>query len=224
MDLAWLSCCADTTRRSGRATKGQHRGFDEVEATPPPKKTNAKGKKKNEPAPEEEPDAIIRCICGCTTEDEDDERKMICCEKCEAWQHNECMEVSENDDELPEKYYCEQCRPKDHKELLAKVARGEKPWEERAKQREREEEERRARKGKGKKSKRGRASATKKEEVETNGATHHEGDTTMTDVASEEVTKLVPDIVPESPQVSNNKRKLPDDTPPDAASPSQIVS
>ena len=75
---------------------------------------------------------------------------MICCDKCEAWQHNLCMGISENDDELPEKYYCEQCRPSAHRELLQAMKRGERPWEERIKARRREEEEERKRKKKGK--------------------------------------------------------------------------
>ena len=152
----------DSARRSGRATKGQHTRNLEAEEVPTPPKRGGKANKskKSEPTPppEEEEDAIIRCICGYIEEDEDDDRKMICCEKCEAWQHNECMEVSENDEELPDKYYCEQCKPKDHKELLAKIARGEKPWEERAKKRERKEQEKKSRKGKGKKGRKSRAS------------------------------------------------------------------
>ena len=224
-EIIRLNQCIDNTRRSGRATKGQHRGLDEVEATPPPKKAAGRGKKKQEPEPEEEEaDAIIRCICGCTTEDDDDERKMICCESCEAWQHNECMEVSENDDELPEKYYCEQCRPKNHKELLAKVARGERPWEDRIKEREREEEERRAKKGKGKKSKRGRPSTTKKDGIETNGTANHEGDTIMSEAVPEDPPKGIPDALPDSPQVINNKRKLSDEPMPDAGNPNEAVS
>lgn len=53
---------------------------------------------------------------------------MICCDRCEAWQHNSCMGLPE---EWPEKkkYFCEQCKPQDHKELLAAIKRGEKPWE-----------------------------------------------------------------------------------------------
>ena len=87
---------------------------------------------------------------------------MIICDNCSAWQHNECMEVSENSDELPDQYFCEQCRPEDHRQLLDKVARGEKPWEERAKQRERDEEERKSRRRKGgRKGKKGRASEAK---------------------------------------------------------------
>ena len=154
---------------------------------------------------------------------------MICCEKCEAWQHNECMEVSENDDELPEKYFCELCRPRDHKDLLAKISRGEKPWEERAREREREEEERKARKGKGKKGRRGRPSAAKKDKDEVNGVLIEEGDTVMKDATPEEDSKPIADSVPESPQVNssinnNNKRKLPAESSPEAGHSPQVVS
>ena len=87
---------------------------------------------------------------------------MIVCDNCEAWQHNECMEISENPDDLPDQYFCEQCKPDDHKDLLAKIGRGEKPWEERAKQREQEEQDRKARRRKGgKRGKKGRASDVK---------------------------------------------------------------
>ena len=97
-------------------------------------------------------------------EDEDDDRKMICCDKCGAWQHNECMEISENDKELPKEYFCEICKPEDHQELLAKIEKGEKPWEERAKERARLEEERKARRRKGgKKGKKPRPSDAKSE-------------------------------------------------------------
>lgn len=81
------------------------------------------------------------------------------------------MGMSDNDDELPEKYYCEQCRPKDHKELLAQIARGEKPWEERQRQRELEEQSKKGRKGKGKKGRKpGRPSTVQKEVTQENGA------------------------------------------------------
>lgn len=205
----------DNARRSGRATKGQHRGLEENEATPPPKK-GGRGRKKHEPEPEaeEEDDAIIRCICGATTEEDEDERKMICCEKCEAWQHNECMEVSENDEDLPEKYYCEQCKPSDHKGLLKKIKRGEKPWEERRLQREQEEEERRVKKGKGKRGRKPRASITQTDEVETNGAAGHGYDTIMTEAdVPTEPPQNIQQEAPQSPQVTNNKRKLEASTP-----------
>ncbi len=174
----------DEVRRSGRATKGQNpKNHDDGPEVPTPKQrgkgSRSKVARKASPSPPpEDEDAIIRCICGCVEEDEDDERMMIICDNCDAWQHNECMEISQNPKELPARYYCEQCRPADHRELLAKVTRGEKPWEEIAKQREREEEERKARKRKGgRKGKKGRPSGVKggietglkNEDVEING-------------------------------------------------------
>lgn len=92
---------------------------------------------------------------------------MIVCDRCDAWQHNECMELPDDDSLLPDEYFCEACKPEDHQKLLAKVARGEKPWEERAKIREREEEEKKSRKRKGgKKGKKGRVSDIKTEKSE----------------------------------------------------------
>ncbi len=211
----------DSTRRSGRATKGQHsRAIEEGEsvATLPPKRGGKGNKaKKNEPEPEEEENAIIRCVCGYVVEDEDDERKMICCEECEAWQHNECMEMSEDDDELPDKYYCEQCRPQDHVELLRKIENGEKPWEERAKQREQEEQEKKGRKKKGRKGgRKSRQSEVRKEDVQENGVMDTEPDTTQVEEPSQIVQSPPPE--PES-----NKRKLPEEIEPRPKSPSQAV-
>ena len=143
---------------------------------------------------------------------------MICCEQCEAWQHNECMEMSENDDELPDKYYCEQCRPKDHVELLKKLSLGEKPWIEKARLRELEEQERRGRKKKGKRGgKRGRPSAARKEETLENGAMDIEPDTTQVEEPSQIVSSP-------PPEVDSNKRKLPEEVEPESKSPSQAVS
>lgn len=144
----------DDRRRSGRATKGQHkRGRDDTDGTP--KKGQAKGKKaKAEPEPEEdEENEIIRCVCGFYEEEEDNPRTMICCDKCSAWQHNDCMGLPE--DYEPDKYFCEQCKPSDHKKLLAAMKRGEKPWEEVARLREAAEAEKAAKK----KGKKGRKSA-----------------------------------------------------------------
>lgn len=133
---------------------------------------------------------------------------MICCDKCAVWQHNECMEIP---DKLPEgeQYFCEQCRPDLHEDLLAKIARGEKPWEERAKQRE--EERSKGRKGRGKKNKRGGRSST----LKTNGATT-EGNVSQPDERSEVAMET------DTPVVENNKRKLADSTQ-DARSPTQAV-
>lgn len=75
---------------------------------------------------DEEEDAIIRCVCG----DQRDirGRQMICCDNCTAWQHNKCLGLPEGDYWEGKDYYCEQCKPEDHVELLAAMARGERPW------------------------------------------------------------------------------------------------
>ncbi|KAJ9365252.1 transcription factor S-II, central domain-containing protein [Paecilomyces variotii] len=149
---------ADEPRRSGRATKGQHKNLD---LTPdvPTKKSKAKSQSKDKPpkpsaeptpAPSEE-EEIIRCICGEYEEEEDVERDMICCDKCSAWQHNDCMGLTFAKGEEPAEYFCEQCKPENHKVLLDKIARGEKPWEEAAKIRQQQAEEKKARRKKGKK-------------------------------------------------------------------------
>ncbi len=222
---------ADEPRRSGRATKGQHTKIDEPEAQAPVAKRSKKGaagRSKSskhasaEPTPSEDddPNAVIRCICGATEEVEDDDRMMISCDKCEVWQHNECMEVTEDEDKLPDKYLCEQCRPADHKGLLAKISRGEKPWEERAKERERAEEERKARRRKGGKRGKGgrksRPSELKSEaSEEVNGTAPRNDDVPMSDNVTHEPptssSKPRPSaeikVVPNAPPASSNKRK-----------------
>ncbi|KAF2030438.1 hypothetical protein EK21DRAFT_65578 [Setomelanomma holmii] len=135
----------DETRRSGRANKGQHTKnldlLEEPATTPKPaiqakagKKGQTKGKgdvaraqsSQSADQEEEEDDAIIRCVCG----DQRDirGRQMICCDNCEAWQHNKCLGLPEGDFWEGKNYYCEQCKPEEHQELLAAMARGEKPW------------------------------------------------------------------------------------------------
>ncbi|KAL1970063.1 hypothetical protein VTN77DRAFT_6468 [Rasamsonia byssochlamydoides] len=152
-------------RRSGRATKGQHKNLDLIQELPP-KKTKAKAQPKEKPpkpsveptpAPSEE-EEIIRCICGEYEEEEDIERDMICCDKCSAWQHNDCMGLTFAKGEEPAEYFCEICKPENHQVLLEKIARGEKPWEEAARRRQQEVEEKKAaRRRKGRKGKRGGA-------------------------------------------------------------------
>ena len=116
--------------------------------------------------------------------------------------------MSENDDELPEKYYCEQCRPADHKNLLKKIKKGEKPWEERQKAREQEEEDRRAKKGKSKRGRKPKASLAPQDDGETNGAAGQEGDTTMSEIDAQAAVPAPSEEVPQSPQATGNKRKL----------------
>ncbi|KAE9966118.1 hypothetical protein BLS_003926 [Venturia inaequalis] len=130
----------ESTRRSARATKGQHtKNLDD--ASPPSKRqTKSKGKgggsksvKAASITPEEpsggDEDAIIRCVCGATVDDAG--WMMICCEKCDVWQHNLCMGWPE--EEVEDDYYCEECAPQSHVELLTAMKRGEKPWLDRIK-------------------------------------------------------------------------------------------
>lgn len=84
---------------------------------------------------------------------------MICCDICQAWQHNVHMGLPEDEDELPENYYCEQCKPEDHQELLQAVARGEKIWE------AREADAKAAKAASRKKGKGGRKSAAAEKEA-----------------------------------------------------------
>jgi hypothetical protein len=121
-----------------------------------PKEKHSKTSAEPTPAPSEE-EEIIRCICGEYEEEEDIERDMICCDKCSAWQHNDCMGLTFAKGEEPAEYFCELCKPENHKDLLDKIARGEKPWEEAAKRRQQEVEEKKARRRKGRKGKRGGA-------------------------------------------------------------------
>ena len=152
--------------------------------------------------------------------------------------------MSDDDDELPEKYYCEQCRPKDHKELLAQIARGEKPWEERQRQREIEEQSKKGRKGRGKKGRKpGRPSAVQKETTQENGAIDHSAmdvDPTpaqveqpadleqppQEDKVEEKMEEKVEEKVEKKVEekAESTKRKLPEEPVPEAPSPSQAVS
>lgn len=136
-----LIIITDEPRRSGRATKGQHTKNLEV-AIPAPAKSAKRPKKArktgqaddDEPEEEEEEgeeeedgNAIIRCVCG--DDNEDPGGLMVCCDGCSCWQHNKCMGLPQSEKALPDTYLCERCSPEDHRLLLAKMARGEKPWE-----------------------------------------------------------------------------------------------
>jgi hypothetical protein len=70
---------------------------------------------------EEEDDGsaeITRCVCGSQEypfpdADVEDTGFMICCERCNVWQHGPCVGVM-SEKEAPETYYCEECRPDLH--------------------------------------------------------------------------------------------------------------
>lgn len=166
----------DEPRRSGRATKGQYTKDRDIDEDAPKKKGRGKASKTKEPEVHDEENETIRCICGTYEEEEDTERDMICCDNCSAWQHNDCMLLPYPADKAPDKYYCEQCKPEDHKDLLAAIARGEKPWEEVAKRREAALAAKTSKKKKG--GKRGRKSASRPSEPVSEATP--EGDTTQT--------------------------------------------
>ena len=156
-----LTPTSDEPRRSGRATKGQHKNLELPEGVgkkgkgKSPKDKNAKSSAEPTPGPseggEEDEEELIRCICGKYEEEEDVERDMICCDNCSAWQHNDCMGLTFTKGHEPDLYYCEKCRPENHKILLAKIEAGEKPWEELANKRRQEAEEKKSKRKKGKK-------------------------------------------------------------------------
>jgi hypothetical protein len=186
----------DEPRRSGRATKGQHtKDRDGTEDAPATKKKGkgkgSKGKVVEEEVEEveEEAEEIIRCVCGKYEEEEDVPRAMICCDSCSAWQHNGCMGLPE--DYEADNYFCEQCKPETHKELVAAIARGEKPWEASA-------DAKKADKGKKKGGRKGRKS----------GGTR--ASETAAPVASQEPEEPTPQPTPQPTPVAvtGQKRKL----------------
>eukprot|EP00124_Ichthyophonus_hoferi_P005618 Ihof_evm1s864 gene=Ihof_evmTU1s864 len=51
-------------------------------------------------------ESVTRCICGF---DHDDEH-MICCDKCNVWQHTVCIGLDPR--HVPQVYYCDECEPR----------------------------------------------------------------------------------------------------------------
>ncbi|KAF2965503.1 hypothetical protein GQX73_g8085 [Xylaria multiplex] len=173
-------------RRSVRATKGQHtKAFDQLENGPEPKRRQTKKSTKKAAEKEdkqEEDEEIIRCICGATTQDDDDANEpWIACDKCGAWQHNVCVGMSVFTEDLTKDYFCEQCAPQDHKGTLEAIKRGEKPWEER---RQKYEDEKKRKKG-GKKGK-GKRASDHKERVSPSAASAKPKPSPTPDVKKEE--------------------------------------
>lgn len=58
------------------------------------------------PEGEGEDDSVTRCICDLTHDD----GYMICCDKCSAWQHVDCMGIDRLN--IPDEYNCEMCQPR----------------------------------------------------------------------------------------------------------------
>ncbi|KAI2636843.1 hypothetical protein GGS21DRAFT_513585 [Xylaria nigripes] len=176
-------------RRSVRATKGQHtKAFDQLENGPElpkrrqTKKTTKKTAEKEDK--QEDDEEIIRCICGATTQDDDDANEpWIACDKCGAWQHNVCVGMSVFTEDLTKDYFCEQCSPQNHKETLEAIKRGEKPWEHR---RQKYEDEKKRKKG-GKKGK-GKRASDHKEQTSPGAASAKPKRSPTPDVKKEEST------------------------------------
>lgn len=159
-DTHLTASAADEPRRSGRATKGQHKNLDSGDETPKPKKTTAPSaaatpaaapaptpsaskksgsKKAVKPEPEEEEDDEEGeeeeeeevIRCVCGDTSEKGPPDFVSCDACQVWQHNVCMDLPTDPKLLPEHYLCEQCHPEAHPGLLQAIERGEKPWEDR---------------------------------------------------------------------------------------------
>ncbi|KAI9313876.1 hypothetical protein BX666DRAFT_555477 [Dichotomocladium elegans] len=52
--------------------------------------------------------SVTRCLCG----EKHNVGLMVQCDKCEVWQHCDCVGLTEN--EMPELYYCDHCQPDNH--------------------------------------------------------------------------------------------------------------
>ncbi|KAI5814093.1 hypothetical protein BZA77DRAFT_108275 [Pyronema omphalodes] len=128
-------------RRSARSTKGVNSRLSDINVVELPSPSVAK-RRKSTPKQASPPvpaasnasvdggsDDIIRCVCGANEEDEDDDRMMIQCEGCDAWQHTQCMGIPKK--KIPKQYLCEVCAPDRHEFLLEQMSLGEKPWEKR---------------------------------------------------------------------------------------------
>merc|ERR1719273_1198981 len=81
--------------------------FSKMAKTIKIKKQNLKETQINQISSTSQEKHIIRCICNYSHNDGD----MICCDKCDVWQHIVCMGLDHN--ELPEEYYCEKCSPRE---------------------------------------------------------------------------------------------------------------
>jgi len=188
----------DEPRRSGRATKGQHKNASSSPAPnpkPAAKGTASKQSKKaaasQEVKEEEEGDEedVIRCVCG--DERDNDNRAFVACDACSVWQHNICMGVPEDEDEVGEHYFCEECRPQEHEETVESIKNGTKIWEQRWKAYRQEKKM-----SKSRKSKSGKPSWLKKD---------LRGDS----VATEE-QKNTPTPAPDTKEASSKRKREPE--------------
>ncbi|KAH9046554.1 hypothetical protein EDB84DRAFT_1466277 [Lactarius hengduanensis] len=73
---------------------------------------------------DEEEQDLTRCVCGNAGDDKESPGEfLVQCERCNVWQHGQCMGIRSEDLVREDDYYCEQCRPDLHVELLKRLAR-----------------------------------------------------------------------------------------------------
>ncbi|GAA5802770.1 hypothetical protein HPULCUR_008245 [Helicostylum pulchrum] len=69
--------------------------------------------------------SVTRCICG----EAHNSGLMVQCDKCEVWQHCECIGLIQ--EKLPDHYYCDQCQPENHQLIKTPNGRSKRlytPW------------------------------------------------------------------------------------------------
>ncbi|KAI5370643.1 putative Zinc finger, PHD-type, transcription elongation factor S-II, central [Septoria linicola] len=201
---------SDEPRRSGRATKGQHKNASSSPApsVKPTKNNKAKANRKSTEADlelqhnedDEEDEEVIRCICGNTNPK--DKRAFIGCDACTVWQHNVCMGVHDDEDDVPEHYFCEECRPEEHPETVQAIERGEKIWETRNRIFQNEKKMSKSRKSKAKNGEDYRPGWLKKDlPIETKDSVAPRPES---DVQEEVVAETVEESAPEPVVQANN--------------------
>jgi len=112
-----------SARRSNRTTAALPTASNHGASPPSPRKRRSSH---SNPSPSSSPPSssddasaeITRCVCGSQEypfpeSDVPDAGFMICCERCNVWQHGPCVGVM-SEREAPEVYFCEECRPDLH--------------------------------------------------------------------------------------------------------------
>lgn len=127
---------------------------------------------------------------------------MVCCDECDAWQHNVCMGISEVEELLPEHYFCERCRPEDHRTLYDAVNKGSSP--DQVANRRREDAQKKGKKAKmppkkaAAKQSKGRAPKSEETNIPVASTSTKRGSTTpATESAKKQKVEATPASVPE---------------------------
>ncbi|RUS26300.1 hypothetical protein BC938DRAFT_470949 [Jimgerdemannia flammicorona] len=106
------------TSSSSRKISTEEKKHPKKKAVPPPPPPPSKSKPKHKPEPEPEPapaaqtdnadSEIINCVCD--QPDIDDGLFMIACDKCSAWFHGRCVNMSQETFNEKEPWFCPRCR------------------------------------------------------------------------------------------------------------------